>query len=328
MASDASRKSRIETCTFINNESNVGGALAGLQTTQLMIENSVLMGNKAADRGGGVFSVHNSCVEIKNCTLDANVLAGGTQEGGAGIYIGDGTEYRIVSNIIVNNLFGEGIYLGDSQPPGNSSVQYNCVFNHSTGNYGGAIPDLTGLFGNISSDPMFVSDGQDNYYLSHLETGHDITSPCVDSGYSDFHTIGTTRIDGVPDTYPSDTGYRSGQVICFPILEQKIFGQGDTMEIKVLSSGKSVPSSTTLYLALQVEGDFWFIVKQGDGFTSTQDPSPFDTDFSLDFTSLQELITIPLPDTALPPITGYWHLAVVENPGGKLYDYNCIDFKF
>jgi hypothetical protein len=60
---------------------------------------------------------------------------------------------------------------------------------------------------NISKDPNFVS----GYYLSHIATGQDIDSNCIDAGSATAAALGlntyTTRIDGVFDAYQVDMGF-------------------------------------------------------------------------------------------------------------------------
>jgi len=60
---------------------------------------------------------------------------------------------------------------------------------------------------NISEDPNFVAD----YYLSHIATGQNIDSVCIDAGSTTATALGlgtyTTRIDGIFDTGLVDMGY-------------------------------------------------------------------------------------------------------------------------
>ncbi|MBM3324144.1 MAG: T9SS type A sorting domain-containing protein, partial [Calditrichaeota bacterium] len=81
--------------------------------------------------------------------------------------------------------------------------------------YGGTVQvtysDIQGGWpgtGNINADPLFVSGADSPYYLSQLVAGQAVQSPCVDAGDpSSPVTEGTTRTDGVQDTWPVDMGY-------------------------------------------------------------------------------------------------------------------------
>jgi len=60
-------------------------------------------------------------------------------------------------------------------------ILYNDVYNHPSGDYGGAIWPRTGLFGNISEPPQLVDWSMDGDFGNddfHLQAG----SPCIDAG--------------------------------------------------------------------------------------------------------------------------------------------------
>jgi hypothetical protein len=83
--------------------------------------------------------------------------------------------------------------------------------------------DIDGGFdglGNIDLDPLFVGASLGDYYLSHVEAGQPVDSPCVDSGSlaaesACFPIFGadrcmnelTTRTDEAPDDGPVDMGF-------------------------------------------------------------------------------------------------------------------------
>ncbi|GAH22340.1 unnamed protein product, partial [marine sediment metagenome] len=58
------------------------------------------------------------------------------------------------------------------------NISYNNFWNNESGDYNN-LPDQTGLNGNISIDPLFVSSGDDEYHLRS-------TSPCIDGGDPGF----------------------------------------------------------------------------------------------------------------------------------------------
>jgi len=327
MASSDEFSSLIDGCIFSNNQSVSGGAVAGLQQTNINISNCLFWDNSASDRGGAIFSIHGSVFGISGSTLEGNILTGGIGRGGAGIYFSNKTEYTILSNIIVNGLYGEGIYFGDAIPPGTSIVWNNCVYNNTRGNYGGAIPDLTGIDGNISVDPLFVSSGNCDYCLSHHAAGQDETSLCVDTGYADFHRMGSTRTDSAHDYYPVDIGYHSNSTYSKAYLKNYYFTANDNMTLYLLNGGDKITTDVVLYVALQIEDEFWFAKKEDQSLYFTDDPDPFSQHFQLEFDMLQEIFSIQFPDEPLPSVKAYWHIATVDPETSELYDYHWTAFE-
>lgn len=112
-----------------------------------------------------------------------------------GYYEGTGAYPTLTNNIIVDNSS-----VGISNTYGGASVlSHNDVWNNGT-NYVG---EFLGS-GNICADPLFQIGPLGSYYLSP-------SSPCVDAGSgpaSDF-PLGTTRVDGLPDTGIVDMGYHA-----------------------------------------------------------------------------------------------------------------------
>ena len=77
-------------------------------------------------------------------------------------------------------------------------VDHNDIFNSGGPGYGGACPDQTGTYGNVSVDPEFVSAAMGDF---HLRAG----SPAIDAGNTSvlanltYNGISyTTDLDGSP----------------------------------------------------------------------------------------------------------------------------------
>ena len=98
------------------------------------------------------------------------------------------TDNLIENNIIASNGSSYGIYASKNPPV----IKYNDVWGHGAGNYSTIIGDQTGINGNVSVDPLFVDEPNDDYHLKsngwrwdmlrnrwHYD---DTTSRCTDAG--------------------------------------------------------------------------------------------------------------------------------------------------
>ena len=67
--------------------------------------------------------------------------------------------------------------------------------------------------GNFDADPLFIRGALHNYYLSQLDAGQPVQSPCVDTGSDTAANLGldtlTTRNDSELDTDIVDLGYHT-----------------------------------------------------------------------------------------------------------------------
>lgn len=139
--------------------------------------------------GWGIIATGNSYMEVINNVIYHN--------GNCGFAVWEPTARGILkNNIIAKNGWkkewvcpGVGVWL--NADTSGFPVLYNDVWGNSAGNYDG-VPDLTGVNGNISTDPKFVNDG--SFKLSK-------ESPCIDSG-------DPMLVD--PDGTPSDMGIYGG----------------------------------------------------------------------------------------------------------------------
>jgi beta propeller repeat protein/parallel beta-helix repeat protein len=148
---------RIFNNLIYDNSAYVGGGVILLYTGQLI--NNTIVGN-----------------DVNLSQPDIGSILGGN------VYSVSNTEYGqciIVNNIICNAKSGGGIY---SEGSGEDLIAFNDVWNNLPGNYYKVDPitydmisdsaaDMTGLYGNISQDPLFV----DNYRIA-------ADSPCRDTG--------------------------------------------------------------------------------------------------------------------------------------------------
>ncbi|MHC4647655.1 MAG: PKD domain-containing protein, partial [Planctomycetota bacterium] len=151
---------------------------------------SNLIYDNSASFGGGAFLLYGS-------RLSNNTLVGNTGlEYGGNIYAASYDESSlcwVVSNIISDAPAGGGIYYEGSWLL-SGSLTYNNVWNNSPGDYI-YCPDRTGINGNISQDPLFVSLSGADYHLL-------ADSPCINAGDPDFvPEAEETDMDGQPRVY-------------------------------------------------------------------------------------------------------------------------------
>jgi PKD repeat protein len=91
------------------------------------------------------------------------------------------------NNIIVGN--NKGLEVQNGALPSNITWQNNLVYGNST-NYSG-VPDLTGINGNISADPLFLDPANNDFHLC-------LGSPAIDAGSTTGLVLPDTDFDGNP----------------------------------------------------------------------------------------------------------------------------------
>ena len=96
-----------------------------------------------------------------------NTIYACASESGGGIGLCESPSIVVDRNIIAG-CSGGGIYSLDCTPV----ISCNDTWNNTPSNYGGIIPDQTGMNGNISLDPEFCNPAAKNFLLN-------CTSPCL-----------------------------------------------------------------------------------------------------------------------------------------------------
>jgi hypothetical protein len=185
---------------IIKNEASEAGGIyyrtfSGMDNDGFLT-NTVITGNRGHEVGG--VYIQGSSPIIQNCTITDNQdtyidgYAGSYDAGGILIF---GGAPQIRNNIIAsNNSFGMF-----NHEANNATIEYNDVWGHPDGNYdghgGGSSEDLTGKYGNISADPLFVGPENGDYHLW-------VDSPCIDVGT--IEGAPTQDIEGTPRPIDGD----------------------------------------------------------------------------------------------------------------------------
>jgi parallel beta-helix repeat protein len=125
-----------------------------------------LSGNYASDAGGGIFSIVNGMITLKNCTLSYNR----SPEGG-GIQMWD-SDLTLINTIISFSTQGEAIDVVNNP---DIYIYYSDIFGNAGGDYTPYIADYLGSMGNVRLDPLFMNPECGDYRLQSI-------SPCIDTG--------------------------------------------------------------------------------------------------------------------------------------------------
>jgi hypothetical protein len=173
-------------------ESGIGGGISLYNWSDALITNNIITSNRAS-RGGGIgwlVGQGTTGPRVINNTLALNTAP----QGSAVFAEGYDAAARLVNNVMFSVGDAWTIECAALYDPGPPVIRHNDVFNiGGPGVYGGACADHTGLNGNISADPLFVS-----------ATGHDFhlqrSSPAIDAGESSGAPI--VDIDG--ESRPAD----------------------------------------------------------------------------------------------------------------------------
>jgi hypothetical protein len=183
-------------CLLTNNKAHInGGAVACSWYVNPTITNCTIANNTAGLRGGGLQCTYDSLVKVQNSIFWDNSAANGPQ---IAVDAG-GPVYPLPSTLDISYSDIEG-----DQPA--VFVDTGCTLNWG--------------LGNINQLPIFVAGDMGGYYLSQVDAGQPVTSPCVDSGAGTAAHFGlhkyTTRTDNFPDRRIVDMGYHYPTTIRTP----------------------------------------------------------------------------------------------------------------
>lgn len=246
----------VEHCTVKNCEIDLMGAGMYCEDANPLIVDCGFEMNHSVNYGGGAFCIRSSPAFV-NCKFRGNSARSGSaiycQDGsspivfnclfeenyafwyGAGIYARSQSDIQVINSTFSGNFAnynGGSMFLYDSSPSIVNSILWGNIPEEIA--QIGSFISLTysdinnGVFGegNISENPMFVACPFGGFYLSQVQAGELIESPCVDAG-SDFASdiyYGlpgevmrmselTTRTDEEIDAGMVDMGFHYGIVL-------------------------------------------------------------------------------------------------------------------
>jgi len=118
--------------------------------------------------------VHIQCEELSEVYIYNNTIA----DGGTGIEVNSNdVKIHLINNIITRNTTNGGIYINADSIK--YEIRYNNVWANKPVNYKNLL-DRTGVDGNISDDPLFISNGELIYYLSSSSSSINAGDPSFD----------------------------------------------------------------------------------------------------------------------------------------------------
>jgi parallel beta-helix repeat protein len=225
-------------------EGNIAGSLGGggiyvYYLSQPLIERNIITNNTSMN-GAGICVYYTSAGTIRDNliyknksgvgiritssspTITTNTITGNV----GGIMSYSSSSPVIKNNIITSNGTGYGINVATTDT---WVITYNDVWGNKGGvNYSPTIPDQTGLNGNISIDPNFVSSDSNNYHLLP-------ESPCVNAGDPNFSAApNQTDIDGEQRIFDSIVDMGADEMVTNP-FDLNTDGIIDLCEIDILA---------------------------------------------------------------------------------------------
>jgi len=198
----------IRNCMFFDNENRntgnfhiaeYGGGAIAILSCSPTIYNCLFYDNYAYKCHGGAVYIDGGSPVLTHCTFSGNDTGGVTGTHGGGVFGTGGTNAAFVNCILYGNQDYDFYEYGTNP----ITLNYCCYYDLYGSDY---------VIGNcITSDPLFATGPNGDYYLSHVAAGQASDSPCIDAGSDTAVNMEldskTTRTDGTTDAGTVDTGY-------------------------------------------------------------------------------------------------------------------------
>ena len=170
---------------------NDGGGLSLVNASNALVVQNLITGNRATSpgsQGGGVYVV--VPFGQQGPVFVNNTIAGNNASQGSAVYVSYFfQDTRFFNNLMIGSGGIEAFYCsnaGQSTPP---VLQYNDAFSSGAAGFAGVCASSTGSNGNVSSDPLFVNPGQNDFHVA-------ISSPAVDAGSNTAPNLPNLDLDG------------------------------------------------------------------------------------------------------------------------------------
>ena len=183
-----------------------GGAILAFNTDPINILGNLIYNNKALTDGAISLQPPDDSVGPFIGIVASNTIYGNTQTAASGGLFGDSPstqvyvdgnlgQYLLINNIIVGSG-ANAVAVGCGTSYNYLSLtplvfDHNDLYNPTGAAYGGACPDQTGTYGNISANPKFVNAAVNDYQLLS-------GSPAIDTENNSAPLLTSTDIAGAP----------------------------------------------------------------------------------------------------------------------------------
>ncbi len=247
-----------------NDGGSGGGGIFGTAST-LTLFDCLFDWNTVHEFGGGVSAIDSQC-DVTNCTFNGNHASDG---GGAISQNGGSLAAR--NSILWSNEIDEVFVFS-----GTTTITYSDI----QGGYAGT--------GNIDEDPVFIEAYNGFYFLSQIDAGQSVDSPCLNAGgglsaetsftlNNEIYLLSeaSTRTDRVHDTGQVDMGihffqnaYECEQTRCDIIMPSSDFGPGDACycDVVICSSAVNTMEDMPVFVILEIAG-FYIFAPEFDDFS-------------------------------------------------------------
>lgn len=235
-------------CIFSHNSTQYGagvfsdGLWAGSTSSPTLI-NCLFFRNTATQRGGGMYNDAgvggNSRPTLINCTLSNNTSA----NGGSEIYNNDSR--TTLTNTVVWNASQNGNSMVST-----SAITANySLFNSAVSNYGGT--------GNLTVNPVFVSETQNNYRVVATSSALNAGNPASSAVGSGSNAIGSPDLAGQARISFGriDMGAfeRTGDITSVSVVTASVVCTGQFFSLSASVTGGAVPYSYTWTMPTGIE---------------------------------------------------------------------------
>ena len=204
-------------CIIENNMGNGGGGGIAIRGGSPEFTNCLVRNNQTLHYHGAGMVLFNASPTIRNCTFQNNAAGGNA----GGIAIWDNSCAPQIHDSIFWGNTPDNIRLYGG--PTNIDAYYSCM------EFGAS--EFWFRTGCIDTDPFFAVGAYGSSYLSQMDSGEAVNSPCVDSADPTTLALGTTRTDGLRDSGTADMGFHFSVPPAILEVSNLIAGQTALVEI-------------------------------------------------------------------------------------------------